>query len=206
MQDSTTGLHRAGKQDIKKVVETLASAFFNDHLLCEFVPDPERRSRFALRFFNYRARNGFLDGQVFATSKNIEGVVFLTRSEYKNTFSWLRAMRTGGFGVYRAAGSETVSKMRQVESFVFSKRAEYITEPHLYLSSLAVHPDHQGKGMASRLVRAMLKMCRSEDKPCVLDTQDEKLVQMYEHLGFEVIGSYDLPMVNVSHWLMVNRL
>ena len=108
-------------------------------------------------------------------------------------------------GIYQFVGSETVSKMRQVESYVHSKRAEYISEPHLYLESLAVRPDHQGKGMASKLVRGVQEMSRQQDKPCVLDTQDEKLLQMYRHLGFEVIGSYKLPMISISQWVMVKR-
>nr|KXH70596.1 MAG: hypothetical protein AM325_15675 [Candidatus Thorarchaeota archaeon SMTZ1-45] len=204
MQNTSPEPYHVTKRDVKKVTETLVQAFFDDHLLCYFLPEPESRLRFLPKFFNYRVKNGFLYGKILATSENIEGVVILTQSEY-NEFSWLRAIRTGGIGLYRAAGSKTLRRMREVESFVVSKRDECISEPHWYLGSLAVHPDYQGKGLASKLVRPVLSMCSSQNKPCVLETQDEGLVQIYKHYGFDVIDSFTLPIANILHWVMVKQ-
>jgi ribosomal protein S18 acetylase RimI-like enzyme len=192
------------KRDVEKTINTLVHSFIDDSLFCYFVPEKERRLRILPKFFNYRIRNGLLYGKVLATSEDIEGVVILTLSDYKE-FSWLRAIRTGGIGLYRATGSETLSRMREVESFVINKRDECISEPHWYMGSLAVHPDYQGKGFASKLVRPVLEMCSSEDMPCVLETQDEGLVEIYKHYGFIVIDSFTLPLANLPHWVMVKR-
>lgn len=202
MRETASQPYYVTKRDVKKVIETLVQAFLDDHLLGYFFPDPKSKLRFLPKFFNYRVKNGFLYGKVLATSENIEGVVILTQSEYKE-FSWLRAIRTGGIGLYRAAASETLSRMRELESFVVSKRNDCISEPHWYLGSLAVHPDHQGKGLASKLVRPILEMCSSQNKPCVLETQGEGLVQIYKHYGFDVVDSFTLPFANLPHWVMV---
>ena len=204
MQNISPEPYNVTKRDVKKVIETLVQAFFDDHLLGFFFAEPKSRLRFLPKFFNYRVRNGLIDGKIFATSENIEGVVILTQSEYKR-FSWLRAIRTGGIGLYRAAGSEITSKVREVESFVVTKRDECISEPHWYLGSLAVHPDYQGKGLASKLVRPVLEVCSSQNKLCVLETQDEGLVQIYKHYGFDVVDSFTLPIVNLPHWVMAKQ-
>ncbi|MHA2356718.1 MAG: GNAT family N-acetyltransferase [Candidatus Thorarchaeota archaeon] len=167
MRETAIEPYNVTKRDVKKVIDTLVPAFIDDPLTCYFFPELESRLRILPKFFNYRIKNGLLDGKVLATSENMEGVVILTQSSYRE-FSWVRAIRTGGIGLYRAAGSEIAGRMREVESFVVSKKNECFSEPHWYLGSLAVHPDHQGKGFASKLVRPVLEMCSSQNKPCVL--------------------------------------
>lgn len=204
MQNVDACFYLVTKKGMKRVIETLTQAFLDDHLLSYFFPEPEGRLRFIPRYFNYRVRNGLLDGKIFATSEDIEAVVILTQSEYKK-FSWLKAIKTGGFGLYRAAGSEILKRMLEVESFTVSKKLECVPEPHWYLGSLAVHPSLQGKGFASRLVKSVLELCSSQNKLCVLETQHEDLVEMYKHFGFDVVDTFILPYANLSHWIMVKR-
>ncbi len=204
MQNTGHSPYNVTKRDAKKVIETMVQAFFDDPLWCHFFPEHNSRSRVLPRFFNYRVRNGFIDGKIFATSENIEGVVILTQSERKK-FSWLRAIRTGGIGLYRVAGPDVVREMLELESFVASKRAECVSEPYWYLGSLAVHPDYQGKGLASRLIRPVLEMCTSQNRLCVLDTQNERLVQMYKHYGFDTVDSFMLPVVNIQQYIMARQ-
>jgi ribosomal protein S18 acetylase RimI-like enzyme len=204
MQSTNPEPYMVTQRDVPKVIETLMQAFFDDPIWCYFFSELENRSRFLSKFYNYRVRNGLLDGKIFATSENIEGIVILTQSEYKQ-FSWLRALKTGGLGLYRTAGSKILSKLREMESFVVAKREECISEPYWYLGSLAVRPEYQGKGLASILVRHVLKLCSSQNILCVLETEDENLVQMYEHYGFDVVDSITLPIVNLSHWIMTRH-
>jgi ribosomal protein S18 acetylase RimI-like enzyme len=192
------------KRDVGKAIATMVQAFIDDPLSSYFVPEKESRFRVLPKFFNYRIKNGLLDGKVLATSENIEGAVILTQSEY-NGFSWLRDIRTGGLGFFRVAGSEVVNRMRKMESFIVGKRRECISEPHWYLGSLAVHPDYQGKGFASKLVRPVLEMCSSQNIDCVLETQDEDLVLIYKHYGFEVVDSFTLPLAKLPHWVMIKH-
>jgi ribosomal protein S18 acetylase RimI-like enzyme len=95
--------------------------------------------------------------------------------------------------------------MLEVESFVVSKKDECISEPHWYLGSLAVRPEYQGKGLASKLIRPVLEMCTSQNRLCVLDTQNEGLVQMYKHYGFDVVDSFTLPVASITQWIMAKQ-
>jgi len=201
MHEADSELYIVTMADMKNVIETLLQAFLDDPLLGYFFDEPEGKLIFLKKFFNYRIRNSLLDGRIFATSENIEGVVILTQSEYKK-FSWVRAIRTGGMGLYRTAGSKILKRMLAVESFVVSKRFECISEPHWYLGSLAIHPSYQGKGLAGKLVRPVFDMCSSHRKLCVLETQHDYLIEMYKHFGFEVVDSFTLPDANIPHWIM----
>jgi ribosomal protein S18 acetylase RimI-like enzyme len=201
MHEADSELYIVTMADMKNVIETLVQAFLDDPLLGYFFDEPEGKLRFLKKYFNYRVRNGLLDGSIFASSENIEGIVILTQSEYKK-FSWVRALRTGGMGLYRAAGSKILKRMQAVESFVVSKRSECISEPYWYLGSLAIHPNHQGKGLAGKLVRHVLDVCSFHRKLCVLETQHDNLVGMYKHFGFEVIDSFTLPDANIPHRIM----
>jgi len=204
MQSTSPEPYLVTKKDVGKVIETLMQAFFDDPIWCYFFPELKNRSRFLPKFYNYRVKNGLIDGNIFATSENIEGVVIVTQSEYKQ-FSWLRALKTGGLGLYLAAGSQTLNSLREMESLVVAKRNECISEPYWYLGSLAVRPEYQGKGLASKLVRHILELCSSQNILCVLETEDEDLVQMYKHYGFDVVDSITLPIVNISHWIMARQ-
>jgi ribosomal protein S18 acetylase RimI-like enzyme len=157
METTGTELYNVTKRDVKKVFETLVQAFSDDPLWYHFFPERNSRLRVLPRFFNYRVRNGLIDVKVFATSENVEGVVILTQYKYRK-FSWLRAIRTGGIGLYRVVGSEVVGRLLEVESFVVSKRAECISESYWYLGFLAVRPEYQRKGLASKLIRHVLEM------------------------------------------------
>lgn len=194
----TPSCHKEGREEGHR---DLKEAFLDDQLLGHFFPEPEGRLRFLRKFFNYRVRNGLLDGTIFALTEDIEAVVMLTQSEYKK-FSWLRALRTGGFGLYRAAGSKILKRMLAVEGFVVNKRLECVQEPHWYLGSLAVRPSLQGNGLASRLVRPILDLCSSRNKLCVLETQHEELVKMCRHFGFAIVDSFTLPDASFSHCVM----
>jgi ribosomal protein S18 acetylase RimI-like enzyme len=204
MRPGDDEIYNVAKRDIKRVIETLMQAFFDDDLWRYFFPERNSRLRVLPRFYNYRVRNGLIDGKILATSENIEGVVILTESEYKK-FSWLRAIRTGGIGLYRIAGSEISSKMIEIESYIAARRGECVHEPYWYLGSLGVRPEYRGKGLASKLVRNVLEMCRSQDKLCVLETESEGLVEMYRHFGFEVVDSFTIPIGNLSRWIMTRH-
>ena len=77
MQDTRFEPYLVTKRDIKRVIETMVQAFSDDPLTDYFIPEPEGRLKFLPRYFNYRVRNGFIDGKIFATSEDIEGVLSL---------------------------------------------------------------------------------------------------------------------------------
>jgi hypothetical protein len=53
------------------------------------------------------------------------------------------------------------------------------------------------------LLRAMFAKIDKEGLPCFLETQAEKNVGIYEHLGFRVVEEGIVPGSNVKSWAML---
>ncbi|TDI72151.1 MAG: GNAT family N-acetyltransferase [Bacteroidetes bacterium] len=75
------------------------------------------------------------------------------------------------------------------------------SEPHHFIGMLAVHPDHQGSGLGTRLVEHMKEMSVSEQSRGVtLTTETERNVEYYTRLGFEILG--ETEFCELTSWSM----
>ncbi|WP_307802576.1 GNAT family N-acetyltransferase [Cellulomonas dongxiuzhuiae] len=76
-------------------------------------------------------------------------------------------------------------------------------EPGAYLNYLAVHPEHQSRGLGSRLLRHGLDALRGEPGTPWLATTDPRNVPFYERHGFSPAGTRTLgddgPVLTVLH-------
>jgi ribosomal protein S18 acetylase RimI-like enzyme len=67
---------------------------------------------------------------------------------------------------------------------------------------LGVHPDHQGRGFGSHLMRPVLERCDSERIPAYLETDSERNVTLYERHGFRTRSKENLPGGGPPVWFM----
>jgi GNAT superfamily N-acetyltransferase len=65
------------------------------------------------------------------------------------------------------------------------------TEPHVYLSLLATHPRHRGRGIAQALVRENLAEFDRQGLAAYLESTNPANDHRYERLGFTKIGSFE---------------
>ena len=64
------------------------------------------------------------------------------------------------------------------------------TAPHAYLSILATHPRHRGRGMAQQLVRDDLARFDGQGLPAYLESTNPANDHRYERLGFRATGGF----------------
>jgi len=83
--------------------------------------------------------------------------------------------------------------MQGFDQYIERKQAELAPVKHWYLAVLAVDPQHQGKGYASKLLNEMLSYIDEEGLPCYLETEGEKNIAMYQHFGFEAADEFAVP-------------
>lgn len=74
--------------------------------------------------------------------------------------------------------------------------------PHLTVATLGVRPDHQGRGIATALVRTALDTSRALGVPVYLETSSESNVALYRRLGFEVTGQLRVAQDGPFVWAM----
>jgi len=66
-------------------------------------------------------------------------------------------------------------------------------EPHMYLSFLCTHPDHQRRGHGGRLLADMTARCDQAELPIYLENTKPNNEAFYRHFGFEVVHDIPLP-------------
>ena len=65
-------------------------------------------------------------------------------------------------------------------------------EPHHYLSLLATHPDHRGKGLGIGLLAENLRAIDAEGVPAFLESTNPANNARYEGQGFRSLGHFEL--------------
>ena len=73
----------------------------------------------------------------------------------------------------------------------------------LLISPVFVDPEHQGKGIATELLKKSMEDLSKLGYTFGLEAQDENNVRFYEKLGFRVIRTDDFPKGNIRHFYML---
>jgi GNAT superfamily N-acetyltransferase len=66
-------------------------------------------------------------------------------------------------------------------------------QPHYYLSLLATHPDHRGRGEGMGLLAHNLARVDEEGMPAYLESSNLANNHRYERLGFVQVGEFSAP-------------
>lgn len=94
------------------------------------------------------------------------------------------------FGVLRAFGRRLVVAARYQSAALSAYPRD---EPHWYLAFIGVDPARQGSGVGAALLRSRLRRCDEEGLPAYLESSNPANVPLYEHFGFQVTGTLELP-------------
>ncbi len=77
-------------------------------------------------------------------------------------------------------------------------------EPHWCLAAVAVRPDAQRRGLATRLLAPVLSRCDADGHVARLETSSPDNVRLYERLGFRTREEITVP-TGPRVWLMVRQ-
>ncbi len=202
MSSGLDNLIRVSSKETVPAVDLLTQTFWNDSISCLFFPNESMRKEFLTAYFEYRLKQGILYGEIYATSLDFEGIAFWKPSDKLQNTLW-RNIRSGGFSLFRKLGAPLIRNMMIVDKFTTGRRNDFASGPYMYLGPLGVHPNHQGKGYASKLIRPMLQHLDVTSTSCYLETQSESNVSLYEHFGFEILDETVIPGTDIPHWDMM---
>jgi GNAT superfamily N-acetyltransferase len=182
-------LRVAGRGDAAETAQALARAFHADPVLGWMLPAKGSRHRRLRRFFvtelsHESLRHGAvelacIDGRVAGAAVWFPPGTWSSGTEASALPGYLRAF-----------GRRVVTVLRYQSVAVPAHPRE---EPHWYLGFIGVDPVRQGQGVGAALLRSRLRRCDQEGLPAYLESSNPKNVPLYEHLGFQVTGTLDLP-------------
>ncbi len=73
---------------------------------------------------------------------------------------------------------------------IFEQMGRYHPEePHWYLPFIGVDPSQQSKGYGAALMKHALLPCDRDRKLAYLESSNPKNIPLYEHFGFELLGT-----------------
>jgi ribosomal protein S18 acetylase RimI-like enzyme len=177
-------------------------AFRDTPHVAHFFPNEERRAVDVAAMFAMRIRYGLLYGEIRTTSPALEGIAVWIPSERATMTMW-QQIRAGGMRLYRSVGADAVARMTHVAEHNDRLRTQHVQGKDWYLSILAVDPDHQGRGHATRLLGSMLDRPDRESLACYVETTEQELIAFYQHFGFDPGGASTVPGTDLTVWPLV---
>jgi len=196
-------LYRVQKGDIVRASKVLADAFQHDPLwnkIYERESGLEKRLRAA---FEVSVRYCLKYGEVYAPSKDLEGVMGFVPGKYADMNMW-HMIGSESMGSAMRIGLTTAKKVAPVFKLVNEDRRKHMAgHTFLHLSVVGVASELQGKGFGSKLIGAAIEKFQRENLRLYLETETEENVKMYKHFGFKLLKSITLPIVNLPMWEMV---
>jgi GNAT superfamily N-acetyltransferase len=172
--------------DVDRIVDTVTLAFTTDPLWSFAFPESlDQRRQFETwwRLFIESALRYpwiWVTGECEAMALWIPpGGTELTLGEEESFNSWVRDFAPGRADVV----------LDVVERLDSSHPRD---EPHYYLSLLATHPEHRGKGLGMGLLAENLAVIDRESSPAYLESSNQANDVRYARLGFERCGTIDL--------------
>ncbi len=203
MFDDLENLFRFDKTNIHLAGQVAARAYFEADDFSTSSKDPSKQIKYLTKLMNLTFQITVKFGNVYAPSKAIEGVAAWLFHDKIKLSNW-QYIRYGALSVFLRAGNEGRKKLLRYSSLASKKHKEHANFPHMYLYNLAIDPNYQGKGYASKLLNPMLAKLDENNLPCYLESPERNLA-LYEHFGFKVVEHISFPGNDDEIWLMLRN-
>lgn len=183
----------------------MAARAFHDYPLMDyFNPNASARTERLAEVFRQTIRYGLYYGKGYATSPKLEGLaLWLPYNKSRRTL-W-RRLRSGIFSLSSKMDKDVRERQRAFEAHMAGIHRRHAGRAQLYLQLLAVDPAHQGQGHSTRLLRAMFAGADAQGINSFLETHVPKNVDIYRHLGFEVVEEARLEGSELVTWAMLRE-
>jgi GNAT superfamily N-acetyltransferase len=173
-------LRQGSTEDIQRLKTVLAEAFFDDPVFGWLMPEDGKRLTRLRLYFGIELRHFALArGRVWTTSDLAGAALTLPPG------AWRAPLRTTlmegrAFGIH-------LSRAARIGAAMEWRHTLKPRGPHYYVRDIGVHPDMQGKGLGSALLRPTLERCDEEGLPAYLEASSERNAALYERHGFRLL-------------------
>lgn len=179
------------KSDIPFFGECLAGAFDGYPLFSYFMPGKDSADR--MDYF-WKVDLSTIVGRMFCVGdKQKPDVLGLFAPPGYRDSSFFRYVASGGIGLNFKYSPGMIARSLAFQDFAGKIKKKHSGDNCWYLYCLVTHPDLQGKGLCSSLLRPMLDYFDRAGCSCYLETFEEENVPLYEHYGFEVCERVNVP-------------
>ncbi len=173
--------------DRPRAVRTAVRAFETDPLIRWFFPDDDTYEGQATGFFGTLFDLRVDGGEVRVTDDVVAVAMWDTPGDHPNGTEWSdRVWREG-------TAHFTPAEQQRFELLGAAVASHKVDTPSWYLGILATHPDWQGLGHGSEVLRPVLELVDADGLPASLLTATPENVAFYRRHGFTVHMEADAP-------------
>lgn len=186
METATIDIHRATTPDVAAINEALGRAFQDDPVFRWIVPDDRaRRARLPSVF------GAFADvyvplGESYVVDEGAGAALWAPAGVEPFTEEQEEVF---GERLAEVLGADA-ERAFELDGLLESHHPE---EPCLYLQFVGVLPEHQGRGVGSRMLTTVLERADASGTPAYLEATNPDNRRLYERHGFETVGELTLP-------------
>jgi GNAT superfamily N-acetyltransferase len=178
LEHELPGLRRARAEDVQRLKAVLAEAFFEDPIFSWLMPEDAKRPARLRRYFGIELRHlALARGRVWTTDDLAGAALSLPPGAWRSPLR-VTLLEGSAFGIH-------LSRAARMGAAIEWRHAR---ERHYYVRDVGVHPDMQGKGLGSALLRPTLERCDREGLPAYLEASSERNAALYERHGFRITG------------------
>lgn len=174
----------------------LAAAFADDPVWDHLVSPRANRPRRSAAWFEADARAQMRGHGQVLVDEEVRGVaIWSPPGRWKGTAGEAAAVALPSVRLFRSRLPRAMRLLGAME------RAHPSEPPHWFLALLGTDPAHQGSGVGSALIRAVVDRCDEQGLGAYLESSKEQNVAFYARHGFEVTDRFQFKGGPPS-WLM----
>ena len=173
-RDTVAGVRRGEGPDVDAVAAALATGFAADPVWGWAVPG--RRAQ--QEFWAFWARNGVQQDLAWVTSGAEAVSLWVSPGQVELDPAGEAALEALCDDLLGPGASRVVEVLERLD-------AVHPSEPHHYLSLLATHDDHRGRGLGMALLAERLAEIDAAGEPAYLESTNPANLRRYASVGFE---------------------
>ena len=197
------GLYIVQKKDLDRLAEVAADAY-QDYPLHNWFTKGKYDKKASKLLMQISLKTMTKDAIIYADSEELNGFAAWLPFGFTGNKA-LPFLLKGGLKLFFHSGFGLIGRLQTYEKYAMNLKKEFTDNYDWYLFNLSVKKDAQGKGIASKLMRPMLKFCDDEKMVAYLETNKEQNVGLYNYYGFELKKEELIPKTNVMHYAMVRQ-
>lgn len=197
------GLYLVQEKDLDRLAEVAANAY-EGYPLHNWFTDGKYDEKASKLIMQISLKTMTKDAVIYADSEEINGFAVWLPFGFTGGKP-LPFLFNGGLELILHSGFGIIGKLLTYENYAMSLKKEFTDHYDWYLYNLSIKKEAQGKGIASKLMKPMLKFCDDEKMIAYLETNKESNVGLYNHYGFDLMKEELIPKTPVTHYSMVRQ-
>ena len=197
------GLYIVQKKDLDRLADIAADAY-QDYPLHNWFTKGKYDKKASKLIMQISLKTMTEDAIIYADSEEMNGFAVWLPFGFTGSKT-LPFLFSGGLELIMHSGFGIIGRLLTYETYAMNLKKEFTDNYDWYLYNLSIKKEAQGKGIASKLMRPMLKFCDDERMVAYLETNKESNVSLYKHYGFDLKKEECIPKTSVMHYAMVRN-